>query len=153
MASDTKPESTVKIQDTTTEIEETYDPYFFHVEDLVTFMFPQNLQHPLACARLFIFGLYGPLDREGHLRSGRRGVHILAEYELEEMCSQVEREDLVKIYLHKPKECGLLTTAEQDAIINQADSSLKKTKGKAMLPPITKQDVFELFQVIASTLC
>lgn len=123
------------------------DKFKFHLEDLIQFIFPPNLQHPLASARLIAFGLYGPLDEHGHLRSGRGGCHAIAEYELETMCLQIEREDIIQIYLHRPRDMGLLTTAEQDMIINQADAHLKKEKGKAMLPRMTKEEVRELFKV------
>jgi hypothetical protein len=127
---------------------EPIDPKFlFSLENLIKFLFPENLQHPLAASRLIIFGQYGPLDELNQLRSGRKGAHILMEYELDEMCQQIEREDLVQIYLHNPRDLGMLTISEQDAIINQADAHLKKEKGKAMLPKITKQDVIDLFAV------
>jgi saccharopepsin len=109
-------------------------------------MYPDNLQHPLAASRLIIFGLYGPLDGSNKLRSGRRGEHVLMEYELDAMCEQIEREDLVQIYLHRQRDMGLLSTEEQDALINQADAHLKKEKGKAMLPKMTKLDVVDLFK-------
>jgi hypothetical protein len=121
--------------------------YHFHVDDLLAFLFPVELQHPLAASRLFIFALYGPLDEHGHLRSGKKGGHILAEYELETMSMQIEREDILQIYLHRSRDMGLLSTAEQDMIINQADAHLKREKGKAMLPRITKDDVCELLKV------
>lgn len=126
---------------------ERVDPKFlFSLESLLRFMYPENQQHPLAASRMIIFGQYGPLDANGQLRSGRRGEHVLMEYELDAMCEQIEREDLVQIYLHRQRDMGLLSTAEQDALINQADAHLKKEKGKAMLPKITKQEVIQLFQ-------
>jgi hypothetical protein len=121
--------------------------FSFDLSDLIDFIFPSNLQHPLTTARLYIFALYGPLDSSGHIRTGRKGSHVLMEYELDEMCQQMEREDLVQIYLHKPNDMGMLSTEEQEAIINQADNHLKKAKGKAMLPQLTKEDIIELFEV------
>lgn len=121
------------------------DRFSFHVEDLIAFIFPSNLQHPLAAARLIAFAMYGPLQ-EGTLRSGRQGVHVLAEYELEVMCLQIEKEDILQIYLHRPRDMGLLSSAEQEAIINQADAHLKREKGKAMLPRIGKEDVRDLLK-------
>lgn len=123
------------------------DKFWFHLDDLLTFVFPSNLQHPLAASRLIAFALYGPLDESNCLRSGKRGEHVLAEYELAIMCEQFEREDIVQIYLHKARDMGLLTTKEQDMMINQADAHLKKEKGKALLPKITRQDIIELLQV------
>eukprot|EP01033_Poteriospumella_lacustris_P018469 gene18469-13289_t len=120
--------------------------FLFTLEALLAFLFPENLQHPLAASRLIIFGLYGPLDAQNRLRSGRKGEHALLEYELDAMCQQIEREDLVQIYLHRPRDMGLLTVAEQDALINQADAHLKKAKGSALLPRVTQVDVILLFE-------
>ena len=58
------------------------DKFKFYLEDLITFVFPSSHQHPLAAARLFAFGLYGPLDKNLHIRTGVKGQRILAEYEL-----------------------------------------------------------------------
>jgi hypothetical protein len=116
----------------------------FDLNELLNFIFPSNLQHPLTNSRLFIFGLYGPLDDRGLLRSGKGGKHILMEYELDQMCQQIEREDLIEIYMHRARDAATLTTPEQDAIINQADAHLKKAKGKAMLPQMTREEIIDL---------
>jgi hypothetical protein len=121
--------------------------FWFHLDDLLRFMYPENLQHPLAASRLFIFGLYGPLDAQGQLRSGIRGAHVLSDYELEAMCEQIEREDVVRVYVPKGKGIGMLLNHEQEALISQADAKLKIAKGKAMLKAITRNDVIGLFQV------
>lgn len=62
------------------------------------------------------------------------------------MSEQIEREDLLAIYLPHPQDVGALTRAEQDALINQADQRLKCEKGKAYLPRLTKENVIELFK-------
>eukprot|EP01040_Poterioochromonas_malhamensis_P015456 gene15456-17297_t len=118
----------------------------FRLEDLIQFIFPKNLQHPLTNARLFIFALYGPLDQNGKLRSGRGGQHVLMEYELDEMCMQIEREDLIQVYMHRPRDMATLVTSEQEAIINQADAHLKRAKGRAMLPQLRQEEIEDLFQ-------
>jgi hypothetical protein len=125
-----------------------YDMIFqFDLNALLNFIFPEKLQHPLTNARLFIFGLYGPLDERGQLRSGKGGKHVIMEYELDQMCQQIEREDVIQIYMHRPRDMATLSTSEQDAIINQADNHLKKAKGKAMLPQMSRQEIIELFRV------
>lgn len=134
-------------ESTTQKVETIEDKFLFNLNDLLTFIFPRNLQHPLAASRLIIFGMYGPLDSSQQLRSGRKGAHVLMEYELDAMCQQIEREDLVQIYLHRARDLGLLSTAEQDMLINQADAHLKKEKGKAMLPKITRDDVIDILSV------
>jgi hypothetical protein len=115
------------------------------LEDILDFIFPSTLQHPLAAGRLFAFGQYGPLDEDKMLRTGFKGRHQLNVWELDEMCLQIEREDIMKIYLHKRSDLGLLSCHEQESLISQADPHLKKAKGRAMLPQITKEDIIHLF--------
>ena len=117
------------------------------INKLLTFLFPPELQHPLTAGRLYLFGDCGPLDEHGQLRTGYKGNRILLDYELEEQCVQYEREDIIRIYQQPGSGgIGLLTFAEQEAIIAQADGKLKKAKGKAMLPRLSKQDIIELFK-------
>lgn len=123
------------------------DRFKFTLNSLLNFVFPVSLQHPLAAGRLFCFALYGPLDVYGNIRTGPKGGRTLADYELEQMCMQLEKEDMLQIYLHRPNDMGLLTSKEQEQIISQADAHLKRAKGKAMLPVLSKQDVIDLFRV------
>mmetsp|Transcript_9398 Transcript_9398/g.14159 ORF Transcript_9398/g.14159 Transcript_9398/m.14159 type:complete len:285 (+) Transcript_9398:114-968(+) len=116
------------------------------IRDIVDFVFPSILQHPLAAGRLFAYGLYGPLDERNTLRTGPQGRHEISVWELDSMCKQIEREDVMSIYLHKRGNMGLLSTEEQESLIAQADTHLKKAKGRAMLPQITKEDIYELFK-------
>jgi hypothetical protein len=115
--------------------------YRVDVRDIIAFVFPEDLQHPLAAARFFVYGDYGPLDSDGNLRSGPGGSHVLSVWELDAMCSQIEREDIMQIYLHRKTDMGLLSKPEQEAMIAQADGHLKRAKGKAMLPQITPDDI------------
>ena len=115
------------------------------LSDLLAFIFPDNLQHPLAAARLFIYCDYGPLI-DNQLRSGPGRSHVLAVWELDSMCINIEREDIIKIFLHRARDYGVLTSAEHEAIVQQADGHLKKAKGKSMLPALTKADVIELLK-------
>ena len=117
------------------------------LNQLISFLFPPELQHPLTAGRLYLFGNCGPLDENGQLRTGYKGNRILLDYELEEQCVQYEREDIIRIYQQPGSGgIGLLTSTEHEAIIAQADGHLKKAKGKAMLPRLTKQDVIDLFE-------
>jgi hypothetical protein len=116
------------------------------IQEMIDFVFPKDLQHPLTAARLFVYADYGPLDADGFLRSGIRGSHIVSVWELDSMCSSVEREDVISIYLHNKRELGLLSKKEQEAIIQQADGHLKRAKGKAMLPQISVQDIVDIFE-------
>lgn len=122
------------------------EKFKFDLDTLIRFLFPTSLQHPLVAGRLICFGLYGPLDEHGQLRSGPKGGHVLAEYELQQMCLQIEKEDVVQVYLHRKRDMGMLTTMEQELMISQADAKLKQEKGKAMLPRLTKQDVYDMFK-------
>lgn len=123
------------------------DKFQVDIRDIIDFVFPSNLQHPLAAGRLFAFGLYGPLDDANMLRTGPKGVHRTSVWELDAMCKQIEREDLISIYLDEGASLGLLTCEEQESIIAQADAHLKKAKGRAMLPQITKQEIYDIFEV------
>ena len=136
-------------QDTTAN-QQTYKPkgkFQVDVNDVIDFIFPEMLQHPLAAGRLFCYGLYGPLDENNDMRTGPRGVHKTSVWELDQMCLQVEREDIMAIYMKKRCDIGLLSIEEQESIILQADSKLKKAVGKSMLPHITKDDVYSIFAV------
>lgn len=116
------------------------------LDELCAFVFPEKLQHPLAVGRLFAFSDYGPFrPTENVLRSGPKRIHILADYELDEMCHQSEREDICSVYQHKGDSLGSLTTLEQEMIIQQADKKLKMAKGSGSLPTISKSQFFELF--------
>jgi hypothetical protein len=124
---------------------EIFDKFQVRLDDILDFIFPSTLQHPLAAGRLFAYGLYGPLDEDKMLRTGFKGRHQLSVWELNEMCIQIEREDIISIYLHKKSDLGLLSSHEQESLVSQADAHLKKAKGRAMLPQITKQDIIQLF--------
>jgi hypothetical protein len=114
------------------------------LEELLDFLFPRSIQYPLVAARLFAFALYGPLDSSNNLRSGFKRVHKLQEYELEYMCLQFDREDVISIFSEDFKE---LSSSEQRMIISQADSRLTTAKGKALLPALSKSDVLNILQV------
>lgn len=109
------------------------------MEDLLAFLFPEDLQHPLVAGRLIAFALYGPLckDSRGELgipcrrpgfvdpkatartkptsrtQSATRdramqnsliNVQIVPDWQLDAMCTQIEREDIINIYMHKPSD-------------------------------------------------
>lgn len=111
------------------------------IEDLIKFIFPKHIQHPLSLPRLYAYAYYGPLDTEGNLRSGPRNSHTLYEYELENMCLQFDREDIIMIFCEKPHQAYELSTEQQNTIWNQADARLKSAKGKAMMPVLTELDI------------
>lgn len=123
-----------------------FNKFQVSLEDILDFIFPSSLQHPLAAGRLFAYGLYGPLDEDKQLRTGYKGRHQLSVWELDEMCMQIEREDIISIYLHKKSNLGLLSCHEQESLISQADAHLKKAKGRAMLPQITREEIIQLFE-------
>lgn len=122
------------------------DRYKIDLRDLVdNFLFPRQYQHPLSSARMIIFGMNGPLDEKGRLRTGYKGNRVVLDYELEAMCDQVERDDVTSIYLHRQRDLGMLSSAQQLSIITQADAHLKRAKGRALLPRLTKEDVYAVF--------
>lgn len=68
------------------------------VNELLRFVFPDTFQHPLSTGRLYAFGLYGPLDEEGtNLRAGQNGQRVVTPWELDTMCLQLEREDVLQV--------------------------------------------------------
>jgi hypothetical protein len=117
----------------------------FHIDELLRFCFPEESQHPLSTGRLYIFGENGPLH-DGKLKSGFKGSRFVLPYELESLCLQCEREDIMMVYLHNPKDMGLLGLGEQEMIIQQADNALKREKGKAMLPRVKREEVIALLE-------
>jgi hypothetical protein len=120
-----------------------------HIDDIIRYLFPTNLQHPLVAGRLISYGLYGPLDENLCLRTGPQKRNIVSDWQLDLMSIQVEREDILSIYLHKKSDMGLLTNAEQESIIAQADKHLKSAKGRAMLPVLNRSDIIELFKHVS----
>lgn len=67
------------------------------VEELLDFIFPKSLQHPLSTGRLYAFGMYGPLDSNAQLRSGQNGDRVVSTWEIDTMCLQFEREDILQV--------------------------------------------------------
>lgn len=67
------------------------------VQQLLDFIFPKSLQHPLSTGRLFAFAMYGPLDSNANLRSGHNGHRMVSTWEIDTMCLQFEREDLLQV--------------------------------------------------------
>jgi hypothetical protein len=87
-----------------------------HIEDIISFLFPVSLQHALVAGRLIVFGMYGPLDDQLKLRTGPLKRNAVSDWQLDLMCVQAEREDILNVYLHKPSDlvsvllCVLLCT-------------------------------------------
>jgi hypothetical protein len=88
---------------------------------LESFCFPPGEQYPLSAGRLFVFGRYGPLAADGHLRSGIRGEHVVSHTELKVMVEELTREDLLQVYVGN----ACLQRDEQDEVIKAADSKQK----------------------------
>ena len=114
------------------------------ITDLLSFVFPPNVQHPLAAGRLYCYSLYGPADDKNKLRSGFKRSHVLMEYELETMCLQFEKEDTISISTTRFEE---LSNAEQSMIICQSDFRFKTSKGRAVFPSLTIDDVMSILKV------
>lgn len=114
------------------------------IDDLLSFVFPEHLQHPLTAGRLFSYSSYGPLDGLKKLRSGYKRMHILNDNELESMSLQFDRDDILSIYA---ADFQNLSTAEQSMIIGQSDPKFKSGKGKSILPTLTRTDVIDILKV------
>lgn len=68
------------------------------VKELLEFVFPTALQHPLSTGRLYAFGMYGPLDENTKLRAGHNGKRVVSAWEIDTMCLQFEREDILQVW-------------------------------------------------------
>ena len=73
--------------------------HWVNVDDLFTFLFPPGMQHPRSTGRLIVFGEYGPFADDGTLRAGWRGRHRITDRELKTMIDEIEREDLIAIFV------------------------------------------------------
>ncbi|KAG7398618.1 hypothetical protein PHYBOEH_010773 [Phytophthora boehmeriae] len=104
------------------------------LEQLLNFLFPKHLQHPNSAGRLFVFGLYGPLDAHSRLRSGEKGLHVVTDRELTTMSSRMEREDILAVY----GMCSL-SQEEEEEVVRQVDRLLKQ------YPQYTPRDIEALF--------
>lgn len=67
------------------------------VNELLEFIFPRSFQHPLSTGRLYAFAMHGPLDENANLRAGRGGKRIVSPREIDSMCLQFERDDILKV--------------------------------------------------------
>ncbi|KAG2936574.1 hypothetical protein PC118_g11235 [Phytophthora cactorum] len=101
---------------------------------LLNFLFPEHLQHPTSAGRLFVFGLYGPLDAHSRLRSGEKGLHVVTDRELTTMSARMEREDILAVY----GMCSL-SQEEEEEVVRQVDHLLKR------FPQYTPRDIETLF--------
>ncbi|KAL3671150.1 hypothetical protein V7S43_004331 [Phytophthora oleae] len=104
------------------------------LDQLLNFLFPGHLQHPNSAGRLFVFGLYGPLDARSRLRSGESGLHVVTDRELTTMSARMEREDILAVY----GMCSL-SQEEEEEVVRQVDHLLKR------FPQYTPRDIETLF--------
>ena len=121
------------------------DENLVRLDNLMRFVFPEGLQHPLSTGRLYAFGFYGPLDRNSQLRSGHKGQHVVSRWELDTMCAQFEREDVLQVYILPGRPLAVLSESQQDELIAQADRRIKAQTGKGLMPQVKRSDVAELF--------
>ena len=107
---------------------------------LLKFLFPPGQQHPRSSGRLFVFGLYGPLDERGKLRGGKFGTHTVSEPELKCMVDEIYREDILSIYIKEKN----ITTAQKEEILARASPNVKEH----LTRNFTKQEVKDLFAAL-----
>lgn len=119
-------------------------------QDIIDFVFLENVQHPLSIGRLCVLAFYGPLGSDKNMRSGMQKSHILQAFEIDEMCLEIERDILLEIYVRdqRIRSCSL---EDQQFIISQADSNLKRCKGKGFLRQLTKTDVRQILHHLPKT--
>ena len=100
------------------------------IKQLIKFLFPPGLQHPLVAGRLIAFGMYGPLDDNLRLHSGEKGNHVVQSYELDTMCDQFEKEDIMQVYITGKRSLATLSAVEKSEMVVGANPKTKTTRGK-----------------------
>jgi hypothetical protein len=70
---------------------------------LVSFLFPQHLEHPESTGRLDLFAFYGPCDDNGCLRGGPSGQHVHTDLEIRHMITELNQEQLYSL-ISRPRE-------------------------------------------------
>ena len=128
------------------------DHHTMTIDQVMEFVFPIELEHPLSLGRLYAIALYGPLDESSQLRAGIRGSHIVTQWELDEMCMEFEREDILAIFIHENRPFHSLSSHEKEAVISQADARLKNGRGRGLMTQLTKQEVYGLLEGIQQPL-
>ncbi|CAM9558209.1 unnamed protein product [Ectocarpus sp. 6 AP-2014] len=119
-----------------------------NVQELLEFIFPKSLQHPLSTGRLYAFALYGPLDSNSELRSGYNGQRVVSTWEIDTMCLQFEREDILQVYISGGRPLFVLNDAQKEEVIAQADSHLKTAKGRGYRRQVTRGEVVDLLSTL-----
>jgi len=114
------------------------------LDQVMDFLFDESLEHPLSLGRLYAIALYGPLDDQSQLRAGIGGSHVLGNWELDEMCMEFEREDILAIFIHEGRDFHTLSKREKEEVISQADQRLKNGRGRGMMTQLTEEDVVDL---------
>jgi len=114
------------------------------LDQVMDFLFDESLEHPLSLGRLYAIALYGPLDDQSQLRAGIGGSHVLGNWELDEMCMEFEREDILAIFIHEGRDFHTLSKKEKEEVISQADQRLKNGRGRGMMTQLTEEDVVDL---------
>jgi len=123
------------------------------IKQLIKFLFPPGLQHPLVAGRLIAFGMYGPLDDNLRLHSGEKGNHVVQSYELDTMCDQFEKEDIYQVYITGNRSLATLSAVEKGEMLVGANPRTKTTKGKltaqcnnAEMPAFNEEQIVEIFR-------
>eukprot|EP00941_MAST-03F_sp_MAST-3F-sp1_P004336 g4336.t1 len=91
------------------------------LKTLMQYLFPPKQQHPSSTGRLFVFGMYGPLDKQGYIRGGKFGTHRVSESELKTMVSEIFKEDITSIYTDDIN----MTMAQRNEIVAKASPMIK----------------------------
>jgi saccharopepsin len=107
------------------------------LEQLLKFLFPPKVQHPLSTGRLFVFALYGPLDRDSKLRAGYMNQHVVTSHELDTMANTISREDILSVYAGQG-----LAPEEEEEILAQADGAMK------FIPQYVTDDVERILKLV-----
>lgn len=91
----------------------------------------------MSTGRLLAFGFYGPLDADARLRSGHMGSHVVGRWELDTMCRQFEREDILQVYMPNGKSSSSLSAEEAEQLLAQVRKAIYICLSVLPVPVIT----------------
>ncbi|CAN0102555.1 unnamed protein product, partial [Phaeothamnion confervicola] len=72
------------------------------------------------------------------------GQHVVASWELDEMCRQFERDHILRVYVPLNRPLHTLSEAQKEECIVQADAHLKRHHGRGYLPQLSRDEVRRL---------
>ena len=82
-------------------------------------------------------------------------MHVVQPFELDCMCDQFEKEDIMQVYISKSRPLASLSRVEKAEMLEGANRNTKTTKGKlasqmsnAQMPAFNQEQIVELFREV-----